>query len=268
MTRPRIYGSEDKCRAALARFIGRGDELLDQAIGVRKIMDEAVPGITPVVETEWMAHAVTTVAEAAWVKDFRKWMAQVGKGMYPFLVDQMYAVVPVIAHGLPPDTGKPRHMIYLENGEPWLRKAVEQLREVQDALGVRRDVAKTAPAPARFEELHASGLVDARVIDDQAKAMLAPRTPRQLHTAIGSAKELTEATLRAALDRLGEPYSARDELPVLMKTWRRAIGHLAPPDPQGADALDKAQAAVANLVTFLAEWRNRYGTPCSDSRRG
>jgi Abortive infection C-terminus len=42
--------------------------------------------------------------------------------------------------------------------------------------------------------------------------------------------------------------------------WRKAIGHLAPPDPQGAATLDKAQAALANLVTFLAEWRNSYGS--------
>ena len=69
---------------------------------------------------------------------------------------------------------------------------------------------------------------------------------------------MTEATLRAALDQLGEPYKSQDELGVLMKKWRSAIHGQAPPDPQGVAILDRAQAA-ANLVKFLAEWRNAYG---------
>jgi hypothetical protein len=41
MTRPHIYGDETKCRAAVARYIGRGEELLAQAAGVRKEVDHA-----------------------------------------------------------------------------------------------------------------------------------------------------------------------------------------------------------------------------------
>jgi hypothetical protein len=133
------------------------------------------------------------------------------------------------------------------------------MQEVQAALGVKRGIATKAPAPARFEELHASGLVSEKVINDHAKDMRSPRTSRQLYNAIGSAKELTEATLRAALDRLGESYGRGDDLPGLMKKTRKAIGKVAPPDPHGEAALDKAQTALANLVTFLAEWRNAYG---------
>jgi hypothetical protein len=98
---------------------------------------------------------------------------------------------------------------------------------------VRRDVSKAAPAPARFEELHVSGLVAEKVINDHAKDMRSPRTPRQLFNAIGSAKELTEATLRAALDRLGTPYGKKDDLPVLMKKWRMTVGPLALPIHRG-----------------------------------
>ena len=97
------------------------------------------------------------------------------------------------------------------------------------------------------------------MINDHAKDMVSPRTPKQLADAIGSAKELTEATLRASLDRLGETYKPNDTLPALMKKWRTAVGKVAPPDPLGEDALNKALAALANLVTFVAEWRNTYG---------
>jgi hypothetical protein len=41
----------------------------------------------------------------------------------------------------------------------------------------------------------------------------------------------------------------------VMPMWRRAVRT----DPEGEETLDKAQAAFANLVVFLAEWRNAYG---------
>jgi Abortive infection C-terminus len=247
--RPHIYGDETKCRAAVSRYIDRGEELLAQAEGVRKRMDA---------ETATRGSLVASVIEDQWAKEVRRWFSAAGRGLGPYLQEQT-EVLPVIALGLPPDTGKPRHHIGLENGEPWLEKALEELRALQDLLGVRRDVGKEAPAPARFEELHASGLVAEKVISDHAKDMRSPRTPRQLYDAIGSAKELTEATLRAALDRLGTPYGKKDDLPLLMKKWRQTVGPMAPPDPQGQGTLDRAQAALANLVTFLGEWRNAYG---------
>ena len=151
------------------------------------------------------------MSRAAGRKDVRRWIDVARRGMGPYLQEQFESVMPVLFYGLPPDTGKPRHSIGLENSEPWLRKALEELRELQAALGVSRGVAKAAPTPARFEELHASGLVDEKVIADHEKEMRSPRTPKQLHDAIGSAKELTEATLRAALDRLAEPYEHGDD---------------------------------------------------------
>lgn len=230
----------------MTRLIKGAEELLDQAVGTRNRIAADPESV--------MALAL----EMAWVKDVRRWFGTAGPTMGRYLQEQ-HDILPVIANGLPPDTGKPRHRIGLENGEPWLRKALEELRALQVVLGVRRGVATAAPAPARFEELHASGLVAEKVINDHAKEMRSPRTPRQLHNAIGSAKELTEATLRAALDRLEESYGRSDDLPSLMKRWRKAVGRLAPPDPEGEAMLDKAQAALANLVTFLAEWRNAYG---------
>jgi abortive infection Abi-like protein len=236
----------------VARHIEGAVELLDQAVGVRN----RTATVTAARRHEsLMAFAI----ESGWEKHVRRWFSAARQGLRRYLQEQLEDVMPVLALGLPPDDGKPQHRIGLDNGEPWLRKAVEELQEVQAALGVRRGVSKAAPAPARFEELHASGLVAEKVIDDHAKDMVSPHTPKQLYNAIGSAKELTEATLRAALDRLGESYGRGGDLPVLMKKWRRAVGTLAPPDPQGEPMLDRAQAALASLVTFLAEWRNTYG---------
>lgn len=82
---------------------------------------------------------------------------------------------------------------------------------------MRRGVTLAAPGPPKFAELHASGLVADKIVNDLGKAMASPHTPRQLANAIGSAKELAEATLRAALDRLGEPYARLDDMNALMK---------------------------------------------------
>jgi hypothetical protein len=249
--RPRIYGSEAKCRTALARYIDQAEELLDQAEGVGRRVEAA---------TRAGAHLDALLIEEGWEKPVRRWFVTAQRGMGPFLQDEFVVVAPTLAWGLPPDTGKPRHRIALDNGVPWLRQAVKELRDLQAALGVRRDVAAASPAPARFEELHASGLVGKKVIEDRAKEMRVPKTPGQVAKGIGSAKDLTEATLRAALDRLGESYSKSNDLPLLMKKWRAAVSQLAPPDPVGEKVLDQAQAALANLVKFLAEWRNAYGS--------
>lgn len=252
MKAPRVYGSEARCKAAVAGYINRAEDLLDQAIGVRKQMGAA--------RTQHPKSLIAFAIEADWARDVKRWFINARHGLGRYLRDQMEESLPVLTLGLPPDTGKPRHWTGLDNGEPWLRSAVEELRGLRAALGVRRNVAEVAPAPARFEELHASGLVAENVINDRAKEMLAPHTPRQLYNAIGSAKALTEATLRAALERLAEPYRNGDDLPALMKKWRAAVGKLAPPDPEGEVTLDLAHNALANLVTFLARWRNAYGS--------
>lgn len=244
---PRIYGNESKCRAAVARYIARAEELLDQAQGVKKRLaaeDNSIWG---------------SMLEYPWVEDFRRWFRNAYRGLQPYLQDQLEDVLPLLSIGLPPDTGKPRHHIGLDNGEPWLREVRDELVEFQGLLGVRRNVGEVAPIPARFAELRASGLIEDKVVSDLEKDMLNPRTARQLSNAIGSAKELTEATLRASLDRLGQTYSKSDDLGTLMRKWRVAVADKASPDDGGKDALDKAMSALGNLVRFLSEWRNPYG---------
>jgi hypothetical protein len=235
------------------------EDLLEQAEGVRNRI--AALGLAPVTEVTYFTSLQPTPAfdlESEWGNQLRKELNLVRRTLGPYLQDQFETFLPTAAF-VPPDTGKPRHVIVLENGVLNLRNALKELRHLQDALGVRRNVTPATPAPPGFEELHASGLVDEKMIADHEKAMRSPRTPKQLADAIGSAKELTEATLRAALDRLGVSYRSSDDLAGLMKKWRKAVAQEAGVQPGGDEALDKALAALANVVTFLAEWRNAYG---------
>lgn len=291
MQRPRVYGDESKFRRAVARYISEADEIVDRAMGVRKRAevlaekfareeaDRATspsntrrpghrsprPGLRLVSrrETPDLDFVATT---SGWTEQVSRWMDRSRKAMHLYLQDEYWEVVPVLANGprvktLNSTTGYRRYHLSFAERERWLKRTVKELRELQSVVGVSRDVTKAASAPARFEELHASGLVAKKVVNDHARVMRAPRTPKQLGDAIGSAKELTEATLRAALERLGSGlYRDGDELPLLMKKWRKEVGTHAPPDPKGAGVLDNAQAALANLVTFLAQWRNKYGS--------
>src|SRR5215208_401793 len=122
MKRPRIYGSEAKCRGAVARYLQGAEELLDQAVGVRNQMAAL---------TEDHASLAALSIETEWEKDVRRWFSVGRRGMKRYLHQQLEDMIPVLALGLPPDTGKPRHRIALDNGVPWLKKAREELQELQ-----------------------------------------------------------------------------------------------------------------------------------------
>lgn len=139
MTRPRIYGNEANCRRAIARYIKSGEELLDQAEGVQKRMD-AIP--------EDEGRYERYLIEQEWTARLRKWFNTARPGMGQYLQDQYQEVLRVLYWGLPPDTGKPRHWIGLENGVPWLQEALDQLRQLQSALGAEPRRASPAAAAA------------------------------------------------------------------------------------------------------------------------
>jgi len=56
--------------------------------------------------------------EADWAKDVRRWFINPRYRLARDLQDQMEESLAVLTLGLPPDTGKPRHWIGLDNGEP------------------------------------------------------------------------------------------------------------------------------------------------------
>lgn len=247
--RPRIYGDERRYKGTLDRQIARGRELLDQLEGTRNLMAAANAG---------GRRLMAELEEMQWTDEVERWHVTVIRSAHRHLAEAAPTVLPTVTTPWPPDTGKPRHARRIEWVEPWLRDSISELGELRTKLGVRRGVA-AAPAPNRFAELEASGLVDSQVIAGHARDMTNPRTPKQLADAIGAAKELSEAALRGALDRLGEPWRDTDDVSGLMRKWRQRVEQHAAPDPAGRGSLDNAQAALGNLLRFLAEWRNAYG---------
>lgn len=250
MTRPRVYGNEARFKSTLSRHVSQGDELLDLAKGVRR-RTTVPPGSR--------IGLLAFVARSDWCRKVERWRLNVIASAERHLADKAEAVLPNLTAAWPPDTGKRRHERRIESVEPWLREVLSELSNLREVLGVSRNVAAVATPAGRFDELRASGLVDVAVIDGVVKDVVNPRTPKQLADSIGAAKELTEATLRSALDRSDAVWSAKDGLPQLMKKWRDVVNATAPPDTAGKETLDRLQAALANVVTFLGEWRNEYG---------
>jgi hypothetical protein len=129
MARPRIYGDEAQFRRALTRSLRNGQTLLDQVEGVRRRMK--------VVEK---SSFDTFLIEQEWEQRFRRWFNATGRALSPFLQDQLMppwvarddeGALPTLSAGLPPDSGKPRHVIGLDEGEVWLRHTLDELRELQ-----------------------------------------------------------------------------------------------------------------------------------------
>ena len=248
-TKLTVYGDTGRFRSTLARQVARGRDLQGQLLGVKNLMPEG-----PNSQKTLLASARRRFAREPWIRDVQRWRVSVNGSLRRHLAEQATKVCPTTTAGGP--TEARMSVTFLE---PWLEEAIAELDSLRGSLGVRRNVAAAAPRTTSFAELVASGLVDVRLIDAKARDMRDPRTPKQLSDAIDAAKELTEATLKASLDRLQVARGQKDDLPLLMKKWRRRVDELSAPGGAAKDDLDLARSALTNLVTFLGRWRNRYG---------
>lgn len=252
---PRIYGDGERFRGIITRQIASAANLLDELEGVRK---RAAPLVKKGAHKPVEREAMTLMAFHRlwqWNRRVDRWRVNAVITAERQLADQAATLLHHLWKPLPWPTRRPR-TDDTPGVERWLRDATMDLRLLHASLGVRRNV--PARSPARFEELRASGLIDAAVIDGWIKDVASPRTPKQLADAIGAAKEIAEASLRSGLDRLNVTWTDRDDLPQLMKKWR---GATVPSglDAAGSQQLDQALAALGNLVSFLAGFRNTYG---------
>jgi Abortive infection C-terminus len=81
--------------------------------------------------------------------------------------------------------------------------------------------------------------------------------------AIGSTKELVEATLKTILDKLAIEFDKNDDIPKLLKNVQKAL-ELVPDEvdesKKGADLIKILLNNLGQVVVKIAELRNLYGT--------
>jgi hypothetical protein len=110
--RPHVYGDERKFKAALARSIKRAEELLDQALGVRKRVVESAAGGKP---EWWTAHFV----DAPWAKEVERFAVRTRKSMSEYLQEQFPKVLQLLSAPLPrPTADEPRHALVVDTLNP------------------------------------------------------------------------------------------------------------------------------------------------------
>jgi hypothetical protein len=253
---PRIYGDREGFKATLSRQIAAGEHLLDELEGLRK-----ASAVRPkhLGKRTVERQAVTLIGHSRlweWEQRVDRWWKNIIRAASRQLADQVKTHVPHLSTRWDHDFSKRGLTDETPRVEVWLRVALDELRVLRALLGVRRNLSVTTPG--MFDELRASGLVEQDVIDGWSKDVASPRTPKQLADAIGASKEVVEATLRSALDRLQVPWKRTDSLQQLMRKWRD-VASPTTLDAAGAQQLDQALAALGNLLAFLAEWRNAYG---------
>jgi hypothetical protein len=122
-----------------------------QVAGVRKQMERA--------GDSWDRFGI----EEAWEAEFRRWFNGTGRALHKYLREQLAGTpgqmragvypplseddaLPTLAVGLPPDDG--RHTIHIDEGEEWLRKTLDELRELQSVLAPAKPRANTKQLPA------------------------------------------------------------------------------------------------------------------------
>lgn len=249
---PRVYGDVSRFRRYLRQSLQRGGDLLDEAQGIRA-REANLEKVKNETERLVRRSLAEFAADYEWYDRVARWNGNVERALHRHLVTAAREAAPAVL--LPsPKRGE------LEAWEGWLRAQLEDVRRLLDRLGASRDVQRLIPIKVRLDELRASGLVEVQVVDDYVRTMEHMRTPKQLRDCIGAAKEVVEATLRGALERLGERWEKRDDLPALMKKWRRAVRADAAPDAEGRDALEGALVGLTTVVTFVGEARSGYGS--------
>jgi hypothetical protein len=110
MKRPRIHGDEAGCRAAVAAYIQRAEELLDEAVGVRERV-VALAGAEDFGFPPW-GEAATIENDLA--REVRLWFNGAREAMSQYFGKQLQDVLPVVEVGIPLATAKPGYAIDLD----------------------------------------------------------------------------------------------------------------------------------------------------------
>ena len=132
MKRPRIHGDEADCTAAVAAYIRRAEELLDEAVDVRSRLVADTSRISQ------LGVSLEGFIEDEWARNLRGWFGDARETMGKYLQEQLQDVLPIIEFGLPRTTGTPSYTTAVDRNEPWLRRALDELRDFQTALSVSR----------------------------------------------------------------------------------------------------------------------------------
>lgn len=150
----------------------------------------------------------------------------------------------------------------------WTEKLIKSL--VRDGFQYQNGKIITVGQTTHFEDLeNATDLLDKGHFQEYTER-IKKSIDEDPGLAIGSTKELVEATLKTILKELGTPAEKDNDIPTLLKKVQKALD-LVPDDvddaKKGADIIKILLSNLGQVVVKLAELRNLYGTGHGKDRK-
>lgn len=148
-----------------------------------------------------------------------------------------------------------------EINQPWLEKLTKFL--IRDGYSFENRKISKIGQIANFDDLqNATDLIDKSHFQEYIER-IKKSIGEDPSLAIGSTKELVEATLKTILNKLKIPFDKDDDIPKLLKSVQKAL-ELVPDEvddsKKGAEIIKILLSNLGQVVIKLTELRNLYGT--------
>ena len=259
----RIYGDAAKFRTKLRQRVTLGKHLLDELAGARQSIDGSAAQARAERPSGHVHAVISSIAaemEAARVLDpidtraiswgrANRTLIEVHLGP---AAKGMFGSIRLDARR---DSSPSAHLDQLET---YLETDLAILNHLVLTIPAKKQRDAVAVRSVRLDELWTSALLDPQLMLSYEQRMSAIGTPRNAVVAIGAAKELVEATLKAALQRLKQPAPAPSEdFQKIAKRVRDALRRQFPeaaPDAEGVAHFELFQTHLAGLLGDLHDW--------------
>jgi hypothetical protein len=262
ISEPRIYGDPAKFRTKLRQRVTLGKHLLDELAGARRSIEGSAAlnrADRPSGHLDTLISQIAVEMDVARVLDPIETRA-ISWGRANRTLVQIHlgpaakGLFGSIQLGSRRDSPSTRPDLL----ETYIQTDLATLSHLVLTIPAKKQLEAVAARSVRLDELWASALLDRQLMLSYEKRMSAVDTPRTALEAIGAAKELVEAALKAALQRLKQPAPPPNEdFQAIAKRVRAALRHRFPeaaPDHDGIDQLDLFQIHLAGLLGDLNDW--------------
>ncbi len=258
----RIYGDAAKFRTKLRQRVTLGKHLLDELAGARQGIEERAAqdrGDQPSGHVHGVISAIAAEMDAARVLDPIDTRAiSWGRANRTLVEIHLGPAAQGMLGSIRLDDRLVLPSARLDQLETYLQKDLATLSHLVLTIPDKKQRDAVAVRSVRLDELWTSALLDPQLMLSYEQRLSTIGTPRSAVVAIGASKELVEATLKAALQRLNQPAPPPNEdFQKIAKRVRDALRRQFPeaaPDADGLEHFELFQTHLAGLLGDLHDW--------------
>jgi hypothetical protein len=258
----RIYGDAVKFRTKLLQRVTLGKHLLDELAGARQSIEDSAPqnrADRPPGHVHAVISAIAAEMDAARVLDPIDTRAiSWGRANRTLVEIHLGPAAKGMFGSIRLDARRDSPSARVDQLETYLQTDLATLGHLILAIPAKKQREAVAARSVRLDELWTSALLDPQLMLSYEQRLSTIGTPRSAVVAIGAAKELVEATLKAALQRLHQPAPPPSEdFQRIAKRVRDALRQQFPqaaPDADGVEHFELFQTHLAGLLGDLHDW--------------